>query len=64
MVGCLDKLTYSTFDRVLGGLLNTLHAEIISMSPFINMEIKIISWRSKWQALLCKPEGLPAVRLA
>ena len=27
--------------------LNTLHAEIISTSPFINAEIKIISRRSK-----------------
>ena len=28
-------------------LFNTLHAEIISTSPFTNAEIKIISWRSK-----------------
>ena len=34
---------------------NTLHAEIIYTSPFINAEIKIICLRSKWQALLIKP---------
>ena len=32
--------------------LNTLHAEIIYTSPFINAEIKIICLKSKWQALL------------
>ena len=35
--------------------INTLHAEIIYTSPFINAEIKIICLRSKWQALLIKP---------
>ena len=33
--------------------LNTLHAEIICTSPFINAEIKIICL--KWQVLLSKP---------
>ena len=35
--------------------MNSLHAEIICTSPFINAEIKVICLRSKWQALLSKP---------
>ena len=34
---------------------NSLHAEIIYTSLFINVEIKLISQRSKCQALLSKP---------
>ena len=39
----------------LYGHINTLHAEIIYPSPFIDAEIKINCLRSKWQALLSKP---------
>ena len=40
---------------------NTLHVEIIYTSWFINAEIIL---RSKWQALLSKPQALPAAWFA
>ena len=40
------KMDIHKFNSITA-VLNTLHAEIISTSPFINAEIKIISWRSK-----------------
>ena len=43
---------------------NTLHAEIIYTSPFINAEIKIICLRSKWQVLLSKLQAFPAAGFA
>ena len=45
-------------------IINTLHAEIIYTSPFINAEIKIICLRSKWQVLLSKPYAFPAAGFA
>ena len=39
--------------------INSLHAEMIYTSPFINAEINVISLRSKWQALPSKPWAVP-----
>ena len=38
---------------------NSLHAEMVSTLLFINMEINVISLRSKWQGSPSKPWAVP-----